>query len=800
MTDTDKRHRDTRTDRDRLVRLSKASLRISESLEVDTVLHEVVESACELTGAAAGGIVAVDHTGRAKDFVTYGVRPEEYQKCLDLPIGPRLWETLRQLTQPLRINDLSSHLVSLGFPDVPWLARSFLGVPVRHQGDFIGFFCLTDKSAGETFTDEDEGILVLFASQAGAAIVNARRHSEMQRARADLEVLIDTSPVGVVVFDARSGKLISYNRETQRIVGELLDPGQPTEELLDILSVQRADGREIVLEESDLAEVFKDATAIRAEEIVLVVPDGRKISTLVNATPICTDKGEVETVVVTLQDMTSREDLERMRTQFLGMVSHELRAPLTSIKGCAATALGTSSMLDPAEIRQFFRIIDEQADNMRELIGDLLDAVHIDTGTLSVTPEPVELAIMLDQARNMYLSSGRRSPVIVDLPADLPKVKADRQRVIQVLVNLLSNASRHAPESSTIRVQAVQEDYHVAISVIDEGRGIPEDRLPHLFQKFVQSGREDRGRGVGEGLGLAICKGLVEAHGGRIWAESEVDGLGTRFTFTLPIVEVAKAESEMTSTGSEVTSTGSEVTSAWEKEGKDRTGRQTPCILAVDDDPLALGQIREILKGAGFTPLVTGDPKEVPDLIETRQPDLVLLDLLLPESDGIELMQSEPALADQPVIFLSAYGRDETIVKALEVGAVDYIVKPFSPSELVARIQSALRKHDRAPEPFQSGSLHINYEERKAVLDGRPLKLTATEYDLLRLLSVNAGRVVTHDRLLRSVWRSSKPGDARVVHAFVKKLRQKLGDESSNPTYIFTEHRVGYRMARPDDV
>ena len=775
------------------MRLSQASLRISESLEVDTVLHEVVESACELTGAAAGGIVAVDHTGSAKDFVTYGVRPEEYQKCLDLPIGPRLWETLRRLTQPLRINDLSSHLVSQGFPDVPWLARSFLGVPVRHQGDFIGFFCLTDKGAGETFTDEDEGILVLFASQAGAAIVNARRHSEMQRARADLEVLIDTSPVGVVVFDARSGKMISYNRETQRIVGELLDPGQPTEELLDILSVQRADGREIVLEDSDLAEVFKDATAIRAEEIVLVVPDGRKISTLVNATPICTEKGEVETVVVTLQDMTSREDLERMRTQFLGMVSHELRAPLTSIKGCAATALGTSSMLDQAEVRQFFRIIDEQADNMRELIGDLLDAVHIDTGTLSVTPEPVELAIMLDQARNMYLSSGRRNPVSVDLPAELPRVKADRQRVIQVLVNLLSNASRHAPESSTIRVQVVQEDYHVAISVIDEGRGIPEDRLPHLFQKFVQSGREDRGRGVGEGLGLAICKGLVEAHGGRIWAESEVDGLGTRFTFTLPVVEVAKAESE-------VTSTGSEVTSAREKEGKDQTGRRTPCILAVDDDPMALGQIREILKGAGFTPLITGDPKEVPDLIETRQPDLVLLDLLLPESDGIELMQSEPALADQPVIFLSAYGRDETIVKALEVGAVDYIVKPFSPSELVARIQSALRKHDRAQEPFQSGSLYINYEERKAVLDGRPLKLTATEYDLLRLLSVNAGRVVTHDKLLRSVWRWTKPGDARVVHAFVKKLRQKLGDDSSNPTYIFTEHRVGYRMARPDDV
>ena len=767
-----------------MVKLSQASLRISDSLDIDTVLREVVESACELTGAAAGMIITVDSAGGVKDFVTHGVSSEDYRKCLDLPIGPSLWENLRRLAQPLRLENLSAHLVTLGFSEDPWLARSFLGVPIRHQGVFIGFFFLVDKRAGASFTDEDEGILVLFASQAGAAIVNARRHSDMQRARADLEALIDTSPVGVVVFDAGTGKLKSYNREAHRIVEKLLDPGQPVEELMDILSVQRADGSEIVLENTDPAQVFTDTTTIRAEEIVLVVPDGRKITTLVNATPIGPEQGEVETVVVTMQDMTSREDLERMRTEFLGMVSHELRAPLASIKGCAATASVTSSKLDPAEAQQFFRIIEEQADHMRELISDLLDVVHIDVGTLSVAPVPSDLAAMVDQARNMYLSSGGRQPVSMDLPNDLPRVRADRQRIVQVLVNLLTNAARNAPASSAIQVRAVLEDNHVAISVIDEGRGIPEDRLPYLFQKFVQSGREDRGRGVGEGLGLAICRGLIEAHGGRIRAQSEGEGLGTRFTFTLPVVELTATETEVIQTSG--------------KRHTVRVDRQKPCVLAVDDDPLALVNIRETLEDAGFTILVTGDPKEVPDLIESRQPDLVLLDLMLPETDGIALMQSVPAMADQPVIFLSAYGRDETIVRALESGAVDYIVKPFSPSELVARIQSALQKHNGAPESFRSGGLQINYEARKVTLDGQTLKLTATEYELLRLLSVNAGRVVTYDRLLRSVWRSSNTGDARVVHAFVKKLRQKLGDDRRNPTYIFTEHRVGYRMAGPE--
>ena len=122
-----------------------------------------------------------------------------------------------------------------------------------------------------------------------------------------------------------------------------------------------------------------------------------------------------------------------------------------------------------------------------------------------------------------------------------------------------------------------------------------------------------------------------------------------------------------------------------------------PLVLAVDDDPQFLGHVRATLNGAGFSLLTTGNPNEVSDLIDEHDPHLVLLDLLLPEMDGIELMQKVPALADRPVIFLSAYGRDETVARALEMGAVDYIVKPFSPTELVARIQTALRKSDVFP-------------------------------------------------------------------------------------------------------
>ena len=140
--------------------------------------------------------------------------------------------------------------------------------------------------------------------------------------------------------------------------------------------------------------------------------------------------------------------------------------------------------------------------------------------------------------------------------------------------------------------------------------------------------------------------------------------------------------------------------------------------------------------------LVTGDPQEVARLVTTKKPHLVLLDLLLPGIDGIELMERVPELADLPVIFISGYGRDETIAKALGTGAADYIVKPFSPTELVARVQAALRRQAEPPEPFRLGDLVIQYEERRVTLAGRPVELTATEYDLLRALSANAGRVI----------------------------------------------------------
>ena len=781
----DELHRRIQKLEERLSRLSEAGLRITEDLDFRSVLQGVVDSARSLTSSRYGAITVLGEGGQTPDFIVSGMTQEEQRGLWDMREGLGFFEYLSGLAEPLRVPDIDDHLRALNMPEflpsVP--VTSLLVAPIRHRGVGVGTIYLTHGEDGGEFTQEDEDTLVLFASQAAMAIANARRHREEQRARANLETLIDTSPVGVVVFDAVTGAPVSFNREARRIVDSLRNPDQTAEQLLEILTFRRGDGREISLREYPMAELLSVDETVRSEEIVMRVPDGRSVTVLLNSTPILSDEGSVESVVVTLQDMAAVEELERLRAEFLAMVSHELRAPLTSIKGSSATVLGSSSDLDPAVMRQFFRIIEDQADQMNNLVSDLLDVARIETGSLAVNPEPVEVSLLVSRARNSFISAGGRDNVAIELEPDLPLVMADRWRIVQVLGNLLSNAARNSAESSPIRVTAAREDVFVAVSVSDEGRGIPPENLTFLFRKFSREQLEEQGGDTG--LGLAICKGIVEAHGGRIWAESDGPGLGARFTFTLPVDGAGAA--------------GGRVPAATRPSGqRQRAAGDSVRVLAVDDDPQALRYVRDALIQSGYTPVLTGDPEEAVRLMEEERPQLALLDLMLPGTDGIELMKSITGIANVPVIFLSAYGRDEIIARAFEMGAVDYMVKPFSPTELAARIGSALRRREvsERSEPYVLGDLTIDYSTRSVTLAGRLVQLTAMEYRMLAELSDNAGRVLTYEHLLERMWGEKGDGDKSPMRTIVGKLRAKLGDAGGNPTYIFTETRVGYRMPK----
>ena len=672
--------------------------------------------------------------------------------------------------------------------------ESVLSAPIRYRGQYVGHLYLANKTndAGRTggFDEQDEETLVLFASHAAMAIANASKLEDERRARLDLQSLIDISPVGVVQFDAQTGEMISINREASRIADSLRRPDQTLEQMFDGLTIQRGDGREIALHDSSLIPALNVGETLQAEEIVVNAQNGHQARLIVNATPMRSDDDRIESFLVTLQDLAPLEDLERMRVEFLAMVSHELRAPLTSIKGSSATLIAAASSLDPATTHQFHRIIDQQADHMQTLITDLLDVARIEVGELSVSPDSVVVADLVDQARRTFISGGGPDRLRIELPPNMPRVMADPQRMVQVLSNLLFNAARNSPDGSLIDLTAVRRDVHVEISVTDRGFGISAERLPHLFRKFSRGvGSEHDGARPDTGLGLAISKGIVEAHGGRIWAESEGPGRGSRFTLTLPAaleqIHVAPVEPEPVVVEPKPAA-----------DGRLR-------ILAVDDDPMTLRTVRETLARAGYEPILTGDPHAVAQLIREQRPHLVLLDLMLPGTDGVEMMKENPDLASLPVIFLSAYGGDMQVARAIEHGADDYIVKPFSPTELVARIETVLRRatstfSPEPKEPYELAELTVNFAQREVLMAGTPVEMTELEYRMLFELSVNAGRVMTHDELLRRVWGPTHSNRTGSVRTIVKQLRQKLGDDANNPTYIHNIPRFGYRMPKPE--
>ena len=201
------------------------------------------------------------------------------------------------------------------------------------------------------------------------------RHTE-QGTPADFQTLVDTSPVGLIVVDARTGKFVSVNEEAQRLFNATGESGVSMEELLPRLAFRRRDGREIPVEDLPLLRALRTGETVRGEEVVFHLPDGQSVPTIINAAPILSTEREITAVVVAFHDMTRFDEMERLRSQFLNMVSQELLSALASIKETAVAGLDSSLELDAAGPRRLFRRIDEQADHMQSLIGDLLNVVQ----------------------------------------------------------------------------------------------------------------------------------------------------------------------------------------------------------------------------------------------------------------------------------------------------------------------------------------------------------------------------------------------------------------------------------------
>jgi PAS domain S-box-containing protein len=237
------------------------------------------------------------------------------------------------------------------------------------------------------------------------------------------------------------------------------------------------------------------------------------------------------------REQTAREAAEKanlLKLQFLAMISHELRTPLTSIKGFVTTLLADDIILPPADQLRYLNIINSESDRLKELVEDLLDLSQVQAGVLTINPEVQAFASVVNTVKPHLYTLAQSHDLVLDLPENLPKIKADTYRIGQVLTNLVSNATKYSPAHTQITIIASASNGMVQVDVADQGEGIsPQDR-ELVFEAFRQVDRKRKEFIKGAGLGLAICKGLIEAHGGHIWIQ-EQDLPGTTVSFTLPV-------------------------------------------------------------------------------------------------------------------------------------------------------------------------------------------------------------------------------------------------------------------------
>jgi PAS domain S-box-containing protein len=764
---------------DALLESSRVVLRHRDFAEAARVIFDRCKA---LIGAAAGYIALLSSEGTENElvFLDAGGIPCDVNPDLPMPIRglrAQVYENGRAAYE----NDFAhSEWLSL-MPEGHVTLDNVLFAPLIIEGATVGLLGIANKPGG--FTTDDLRLATAFGELAAVALDNSRTLEALRKSEEQYRLLAENATDGIYRFrldppayeyvSPAMTALFGYEREEW-----LADPD------LDHKIVHPDDQTLIDRMHSEPAQ-FVGPVILRCRH-----KDGRAIWIEHHNAPIFDAGGKAIAIQGIVRDVTERmhsmEETERLRNEFLAMVTHELKTPLAAIKGSAATALRSPRPLDPEEGQELFQIIDEQSDRLRDLTDNLLDMSRIEAGSLSVKPEPTDLAAAIEESKATVARAGRPHRIDVEMPEEMPAVNADKRRLVQVLANLLNNATKFSSPAAPITINVDHDAVHATIRVRDSGQGIDPKKLPLLFQKFSQIGEGSALR-AGTGLGLAISKGIVEAHGGRIWAESEGEGTGATFTFTLPLAAESVARPAAAAPAP---------TPAGFRRG------ERPRVLAVDDELPILRYLQHSLDQAGYQSIVTSDPSQVTKFVEMEQPDLILLDLRLPGVSGFDLLARIREFSAAPVIFLTASDSSEDTVRALKLGADDYVTKPFAPSELLARIEAALRRRslpgaggDTRP-PFTVKDLTINFAERRVILDGKEISLSATEYKLLYELATHAGLVLTFDQILQRVWGAEYAGETELVRSFIRNLRHKLSDDAKNPRYILTERQIGYRMVK----
>lgn len=510
--------------------LQEVAKALSATLYLNETLITIADRLSRLLGTSHCAVALLDPNERTiSTLVTASGAP---QPALPLPVGDlqALSEMMTSgrsqvFTMPATGTHGGNGLHSLLSV---WQAHSLEITPLVTRGKPIGALLVgLDHAEPDSRHRSLSESLAYFAA---TAIENARLYGDAADKRRELEAVLAGIGDGVLVADT-DGRLLLMNPVAARmaaletpLVGTLLRSLMPVEELVDLLEGTTASGRVAI---RDLAIPSAGLSA-----------DGQARTFQVLAAPVyrATETGEqVGGVVAVLRDITAQKELERMKSNFLSVVSHELKTPLHSIKGFVDIILmGKTGPVTDLQ-RDFLSTVQEQTGHLQRLIEDLLEFSRLESGQIRLRPVLLQtdelVATVVDKLSP--LASNKHLALSMDLPAGFPEIEADPMRLEQVLTNLVENAIKFTPEGGQVRVLGRDGVELIEIVVADTGIGIPVEERERIFDRFYQVDSSARRRFKGTGLGLTICKHIVTQHGGRIWVEG-AEGEGSEFHVTLP--------------------------------------------------------------------------------------------------------------------------------------------------------------------------------------------------------------------------------------------------------------------------
>lgn len=501
---------------------------------------------------------------------------------------------------------------------------------------------------------------------------------------------------------------------------------------------------------------------------------------------------------VLLDDITLERAATSTRGETLAMAAHELKTPLAIIKGSATTLLSNSIRWDPAAQREMLQMIDTQTDRLHEILNTLLDVWRLDAGVQNLRFSEVYFSELLKQLVERWRQNAPRHRILCETSADLPAVFCDPARLEQACHQLLHNAVTYSPNGGTIRLTLERDEHELRLSISDQGKGIAPEHLDRIFDRFYRVAEGDE-RARGSGLGLAVARAAIEAHGGRIWADSPGPEQGATFYCTLPLTPAGTQTSTLSwqATGK----LPAVQTSALASVTPTRRGQRVQ-VAIVESDTRTARYLRANLEEQSYRVQVHNYGTQFLRQIDLEEPDLVLLASNLTDMQGIELLQRLREFSHVPVVMLCDSDDEDERVHLLDLGADDLVSKPLGMKELLARLRVLLRRRGAQSESepdepiFTTGDLTIDYAQHQVLLQNQPVQLSRTEYKLLSTLARNAGRVLTHELLLERVWGAEYNREIDFIWVYISRLRRKIESDPRHPRYILTVPDVGYKLVK----